>query len=120
MVNRHGSIKTESQLTVVLISKSAPRGDRTPDLILKRDLLYQLSYGRIKNKNKVPEVGIEPTSLTRHDFKSCAYTSSATRAIIMFKFSNYNLRPGAELNRRIFLLQRNALPLGYQAILLLK
>ena len=27
-----------------------------------------------------------------------------------------NLRPGAELNRRIFLLQRNALPLGYQAI----
>ncbi len=30
----------------------------------------------------VPEVGIEPTSLTRHDFKSCAYTSSATRAII--------------------------------------
>ncbi len=29
----------------------------------------------------VPEVGIEPTSLTRHDFKSCAYTSSATRAI---------------------------------------
>ncbi len=28
----------------------------------------------------VPEVGVEPTSLTRHDFKSCAYTSSATRA----------------------------------------
>ena len=28
----------------------------------------------------VPEVGIEPTSLTRHDFKSCAYTNSATRA----------------------------------------
>ena len=28
----------------------------------------------------VPEVGIEPTSLARHDFKSCAYTYSATRA----------------------------------------
>ena len=28
----------------------------------------------------VPEVGIEPTSLARHDFKSCAYTNSATRA----------------------------------------
>ena len=28
----------------------------------------------------VPEVGVEPTSLTRHDFKSCAYTNSAIRA----------------------------------------
>ena len=28
----------------------------------------------------MPGVGIEPTSLSRHDFKSCAYTSSATRA----------------------------------------
>ena len=28
----------------------------------------------------VPGVGIEPTSLARHDFKSCAYTNSATRA----------------------------------------
>ncbi len=28
----------------------------------------------------MPGVGIEPTSLARHDFKSCAYTSSAIRA----------------------------------------
>ena len=27
-------------------------------------------------------MGIEPISLSRHDFKSCAYTSSATRALI--------------------------------------
>ena len=27
----------------------------------------------------MPGVGVEPTSLARHDFKSCAYTSSATR-----------------------------------------
>ena len=35
---------------------------------------------------KVPEVGIEPTSLARHDFKSCAYTSSATRAKLFWHF----------------------------------
>ena len=29
-------------------------------------------------------MGIEPTSLTRHDFKSCAYTSSAIRAYLIF------------------------------------
>ena len=50
------------------------------------------------------------TTLRSQNFKSCAYTSSATRAIASA------WRPGAELNRRIFLLQRNALPLGYQAI----
>src|SRR3989344_4461654 len=66
-------------------------------------------------KNRVPEVGIEPTPLARHDFKSCAYTNSATRAIIMLKFSNYKRRPGRESHPRIFLLQRNALLLGYQA-----
>ena len=33
-----------------------------------------------KNKYVMPEVGIEPTSLAGHDFKSCAYTNSATRA----------------------------------------
>lgn len=30
----------------------------------------------------VPRVGVEPTSLARHDFKSCAYTNSAIRAIL--------------------------------------
>lgn len=34
------------------------------------------------NLISVPEVGIEPTSLTGRDFKSRAYTSSATRAYI--------------------------------------
>lgn len=28
----------------------------------------------------VPAVGIEPTWIAPHDFESCAYTSSATRA----------------------------------------
>ena len=31
----------------------------------------------------VPEAGVEPASLARHDFKSCAYTNSATRAYIL-------------------------------------
>ena len=41
----------------------------------------------------VPEVGIEPTSLARHDFKSCAYTYSATRANEKYTsyFSKFNL-----------------------------
>ena len=44
----------------------------------------------------VPEVGVEPTSLARHDFKSCAYTCSATRALkplfyYIFSIVNYNL-----------------------------
>ena len=45
-------------------SKCASRRDRTFDLILKRDLLYQLSYGRInkiyfsKKLFQVPGVGV--------------------------------------------------------------
>jgi hypothetical protein len=71
-------------------------------------MLHIASLVRKKSESLilVPGVGIEPTSLARHDFKSCAYTSSAIRA----------WRPGAELNRRIGVLQTPALPLGYQAI----
>jgi hypothetical protein len=35
----------------------------------------------------VPEVGIEPTSLSRHDFKSCVYTNSTTRAFSVTTFT---------------------------------
>ena len=66
-------------------------------------------------KTQVPGVGVEPTCLTAADFKSTAYTNSATRALLYYRTQ----RPGAELNRRIFLLQRNALPLGYQAVILI-
>lgn len=38
----------------------------------------------------MPRVGVEPTSLARHDFKSCAYTSSAIRA------NNSEARTGIE------------------------
>ena len=45
---------------------------------------YAEAHQNFSNSNLVvcvvPGVGIEPTSLTGHDFKSCAYTSSATRA----------------------------------------
>ncbi len=41
----------------------------------------------------VPGVGIEPTSLARHNFKSCAYTNSATRAaFIRFGSNSSSLR----------------------------
>ena len=67
----------------------------------------------------VPGVGVEPTSLSRHDFKSCAYTNSATRAYL--ESWNINLesrmRPGGESNSRIEILQISELPLFYQAII---
>lgn len=69
----------------------------------------------------MPRVGIEPTTLAGHDFKSCAYTSSAIRAIFCkhrsplvdqqffaLLFLNYlRRRPGS--NRRIAVLQTAAL-----------
>ena len=36
-----------------LLSVCAPARDRTEDLILKRDLLYQLSYGRMYLKKQI-------------------------------------------------------------------
>jgi hypothetical protein len=62
----------------------------------------------------VPGVGLEPTSLARHDFKSCAYTIPPSGQLISDSYL-LSLRPGAELNRRIKILQIFALPLGYQA-----
>jgi transposase len=35
---------------------------------------------KTKNSGSVPQVGIEPTRLTAHEFESCASTSSATAA----------------------------------------
>ena len=37
----------------------------------------------------MPGAGIEPTSRKGHDFKSCAYTSSATRATIKEQTSTH-------------------------------
>jgi hypothetical protein len=80
----------------------------------------------------VPGVGIEPTSLARHDFKSCAYTYSATRAnseSLGFPtarglpsstgetaFSRPHLRRRGESNPRVAVLQTAALPLRHYAI----
>src|SRR3989344_8519051 len=62
-----------------------PTWIRTRDPLLKRQLLYQLSYRRLPKIvhnseffGTVGQVGIEPTSLAGHDLKSCAYTNSAT------------------------------------------
>ena len=41
--------------------ESTPTGTRTPNLLIKSQLLYQLSYGRIC-KNCVRAAGIEPTT----------------------------------------------------------
>lgn len=61
-------------------------------------------------------MGVEPISLTGHHFKWCAYTSSATRAYFSEKRLTFFVRPGAESNRRIELLQSSALPLGHQVL----
>ena len=65
----------------------------------------------------VPEVGIEPTWPYGHKILSLACIPIPPLGQIFVNTQRYFvLRPGAELNRRIFLLQRNALPLGYQAL----
>jgi hypothetical protein len=46
-----------------------------------RHKLFACTIFRSLSLRFVPGAGIEPTSLARHDFKSCAYTNSATRAI---------------------------------------
>ena len=56
---------------------------------LRRPVFYPLNY-----ESLVPGVGIGPTSLSRHDFKSCAYTSSAIRAI----FTENSVCAGEDLN----------------------
>src|SRR3989339_1914993 len=59
------------------------------------------------------------TTLWSRNFKSRAATNYATWAnfnILIFKIQNW--RPGAELNRRIRVLQTLALPLGDQAIII--
>ncbi len=61
----------------------------------------------------VPWVGVEPTSLSRHHFKWCAYTNSATRAFFFII-----RRPRPESNRRIRVLQTLDLPLVYVAVII--
>ncbi len=58
----------------------------------------------------MPEEGVEPSCLAALDLKSSASASSATPAHI-YKI----LRRRGESNSRIVLLQRTALPLGYDA-----
>ena len=71
----------------------------------------------------VPGVGIEPTFLSEHDLKSCAYTNSATRApdwklqIGDDRFAPW--RPRRESHPRVTLLQRVALLLGYGAVFII-
>jgi hypothetical protein len=69
----------------------------------------------------VPRVGIEPTRLAAADFKSTMSTNSITRAFYfsgkLFKLAkspsiNFAMRPRAESNRRVRVLQTLALPLG--------
>ena len=77
----------------------APTRDRTWDILLKRELLYQLSYGRnfffrriihVQHRvlHIVPGVGIEPTRLLKAgNFKSPAATNYATRACFFFQIT---------------------------------
>ena len=54
-------------------------------------LRHLLKIARLKRVNfqQVPEEGLEPSSLARHDFESCAYTNSATPAISLYFFIYY-------------------------------
>ena len=36
---------------------------------------------KINSETFVPEVGVEPTSLTAHDFESCMFANFITRAL---------------------------------------
>ena len=70
------------KLTSSLQKSSAPTWARTRDLILKRDLLYQLSYGRIEktiNQKLKTTNGARGETRTHmilrsEDFKSAVYT----------------------------------------------
>ena len=74
-----------------------PSRIRTYDRLLKRELLYQLSYGRV-----VPEVGVEPTCLAAADFKSTTYTSSVTRAIYIYhRYFNKYLEAWARIGHEL-------------------
>src|SRR3990167_7367320 len=96
-----------------------PRG-RTWDILLKRELLYQLSYGR--KINKCPRWESNPHPLRDTILSRARIPIPPLGQIIIhfIVFSNYNPsseRPGWESHPRIFLLQRNALLLGYQALI---
>ena len=94
-----------SEMLPCIVLTCPPAATRTRNQLLKRQLLYQLSYGRNRGVTwslaytfsectvhmniwtvcadstqflRVGQVGIEPTSLAGHDLKSCAYTNSAT------------------------------------------
>ena len=101
----------------------APTRDRTWDILLKRELLYQLSYGR--KINKCPRWESNPHPLRDTILSRARIPIPPLGQIIIhfIVFSNYNPsseRPGWESHPRIFLLQRNALLLGYQADVLLE
>ncbi len=95
----------------------APSRIRTYDLILKRDLLYQLSYERIGENLTQKAISHKflfgarggnrtHTVLRPGDFKSPMYTNFITRAG----------RPRWESNPRIEILQISELPLFYVAL----
>ena len=87
----------------------APSRIRTCDLLLKREQLYQLSYGRIKlNYHTCAGGGNRThTNLRSQDFKSCMSTSFITPA---------SLRPRGDSHPRIAVLQTAALLLRHVAL----
>ena len=63
--------------------RHAPAFDPSSDL--NKNPCGRLCHKKVNSINLpfVPKTGVEPVSLARHDFKSCAYTNSATRANIL-------------------------------------
>ena len=77
------SLQKQINLLLLAVSlRGPPRGIRTPDRLLKRQLLYQLSYGRIKhhhiiakNKQKAKKISINSSYInTRCDRTWCLYS----------------------------------------------
>ena len=67
-------------------ASSSPLGrDRTYDRLLKRELLYQLSYERLYINLYVPRRGLEPPRITPLVPKTNAATNYATWAYLSFK-----------------------------------
>ena len=77
------SLQKQINLLLLAVSlRGPPRGIRTPDRLLKRQLLYQLSYGRInyhhiitKNERKAKKISANSSYInTRRDCAWCLYS----------------------------------------------
>ena len=88
------SASTNFAICPIFLQKPCPlRGDRTPDRLLKRELLYQLSYERNFIILTICSINFNEVCLGRESnpheqcsqhFKCCVYTNSTTQAFLKY------------------------------------